>query len=98
MIPSLHRRGVRYRSASGATGVPLDPLKLGVKRVGHAVPPRVEYELTPLGRGLTEPVLGLISWLRANWPVIRSARDRSDARKQVARTVARPGSSTAIRG
>ena len=54
------------------------------------VPPRVEYELTPLGRGLTEPVLGLVSWLQSNWPTIRSARDRFDARKQMTRTVARP--------
>src|SRR6267378_4112649 len=62
------------------------------------VPPRVEYELTPLGRGLSEPVLALVSWLQSNWPVIRSARDRFDARKQVTSPVARPRSSTAIRG
>ena len=68
------------------------------RHVYAEVPPRVEYELTPLGRGLTEPVLGLVSWLQSNWPVIRSARDRFDARKQVTRTVARPGSATAIRG
>ena len=67
------------------------------RHVYAEVPPRVEYELTPLGRGLTEPVLGLVSWLQANWPVIRSARDRFDARKQVSRTVARPSSATAIR-
>ena len=58
------------------------------------VPPRVEYELTPLGRALTEPVLGLVSWLQSNWPAIRSARDRFDARKEVAQTTARSGSST----
>ena len=29
------------------------------RHVYAEVPPRVEYELTPLGRGLTEPVLGL---------------------------------------
>jgi DNA-binding HxlR family transcriptional regulator len=62
------------------------------------VPPRVEYELTALGRGLTEPVFGLVSWLQSHWSVIRSARDRFDARKQVPRTAARPASSTAIRG
>ena len=52
------------------------------RHVYAEVPPRVEYELTPLGRGLTEPVLGLVSWLQSNWPVIRSARDRFDARKK----------------
>ena len=60
------------------------------RHVYAEVPPRVEYELTPLGRGLTEPVLGLVSWLQSNWPVIRSARDRFDARKNATRTVARP--------
>ena len=52
------------------------------RHVYAEVPPRVEYELTPLGRGLTEPVLGLVSWLQSNWPAIRSARDRFDARKK----------------
>src|ERR1700676_5726717 len=60
------------------------------RHVYAEVPPRVEYELTPLGRGLTEPVLALVSWLQSNWPAIRSARDRFDARKQITRTVARP--------
>jgi DNA-binding HxlR family transcriptional regulator len=68
------------------------------RHVYAEVPPRVEYELTPLGRGLTEPVLGLVSWLQSNWPVIRSARDRFDARNKVTRTVARPVASTTIRG
>ena len=68
------------------------------RHVYAEVPPRVEYELTPLGRGLTEPVLGLISWLQSNWPVIRSARDRFDARKRATRTVARPVASATIRG
>ena len=52
------------------------------RHVYAEVPPRVEYELTPLGRVLTEPVLRLVSWLQSNWPVIRSARDRFDARKK----------------
>ena len=53
------------------------------RHVFAEVPPRVEYELTALGRGLIEPVRGLGSWLQSNWSVIRSARDRFDARKQV---------------
>jgi DNA-binding HxlR family transcriptional regulator len=46
------------------------------------VPPRVEYELTALGRGLMEPVRGLVSWLQSNWPAIRGARARFDAQVQ----------------
>ena len=68
------------------------------RHVYAEVPPRVEYELTPLGRGLTEPVLALVSWLQSNWPVIRSARDRFDARKKASRTLARPVGSATIRG
>ena len=68
------------------------------RHVYAEVPPRVEYELTPLGRGLTEPVLGLVSWLQSNWPAIRSARDRFDARKKATQTVARPVASATIRG
>ena len=51
------------------------------RHVYAEVPPRVEYELTPLGRGLTEPVLGLVSWLQANWPVMRESKspERSPA-------------------
>jgi DNA-binding HxlR family transcriptional regulator len=67
------------------------------RHVYAEVPPRVEYELTALGRGLTQPVLGLVSWLQSNWPVIRSARDRFDARKHATGTAARPGASNAVR-
>src|SRR4029453_454748 len=67
------------------------------RHVYAGVPPRVEYELTPLGRGLTEPVLGLVSWLQSNWPAIRSARDRFDARKMATRTDVRPVASATIR-
>jgi len=60
------------------------------RHVYAEVPPRVEYQLTSLGRGLIDPVRGLVSWLQSNWPVIRTARDRFDARKQ--RTASAVGS------
>jgi len=50
------------------------------RHVYPEVPPRVEYELTTLGRGLMDPVRGLVSWLQSHWPVIRGARERFDAR------------------
>ncbi|HTE51689.1 MAG TPA: helix-turn-helix domain-containing protein [Kofleriaceae bacterium] len=68
------------------------------RHVHAEVPPRVEYELTALGTGLTEPVRGLVAWLQSNWSAIQTARDRFDARKQVTGATARPDSSTAIRG
>jgi DNA-binding HxlR family transcriptional regulator len=53
------------------------------RHVYPEIPPRVEYELTPLGRGLMEPVRRLVTWLQAQWPVIRGARERFDAKKAV---------------
>src|SRR6185503_16249552 len=46
------------------------------------IPPRVEYELTNLGKGLMDPVRTLVSWLQSNWPAIRGARERFDARRR----------------
>jgi DNA-binding HxlR family transcriptional regulator len=42
-------------------------------------PPRVEYDLTRLGRSLLEPVSGLGLWARTNRPAIAQARARFDA-------------------
>jgi len=52
------------------------------RHVYAEVPPRVEYELTMLGRGLMDPVRGLVTWLQANWSVIRGAREHFDARTE----------------
>jgi DNA-binding HxlR family transcriptional regulator len=43
-------------------------------------PPRVEYELTPLGKRFMQPVRGLVEWLQVNWSAIRAARDTFDRR------------------
>ena len=50
------------------------------REVFPEVPPRVEYELTPLGRKFMEPVRGLVTFLQANWTTIRSAREAFDRR------------------
>ncbi len=42
-------------------------------------PPRVDYELTALGRSLLEPVSALGTWARHNRPAIQTARERFDA-------------------
>ncbi len=46
------------------------------------VPPRVDYELTWLGRLLLEPVSALGLWARRNRAGIRDARRRFDAAGQ----------------
>lgn len=39
------------------------------------VPPRVEYQLTPLGKSFFAPMLALISWADANHHAICAARE-----------------------
>ena len=52
-----------------------------VRRTMHPeVPPRVEYELTPLGATLRELVNGLIAWSGAHLAEVDAARARYDAR------------------
>jgi DNA-binding HxlR family transcriptional regulator len=43
------------------------------------IPPRVEYELTKLGRSPLTPIAGLSDWAERNRERIRAARDRYDA-------------------
>ena len=38
-------------------------------------PPRVEYELTPLGRTLLGPIEACKEWAKANLPLLLEARD-----------------------
>lgn len=50
-----------------------------VRRTVHPeVPPRVEYELTSLGRTLTGPVGVLAEWATEHRPLIRANRRRYD--------------------
>ncbi len=51
-----------------------------VTRTVHAtVPPRVDYELTDLGRTLLDPIVALAAWARRNRPRIVKARARYDS-------------------
>src|SRR6202521_1311265 len=49
---------------------------LVTRTVFPTIPPRVDYELTTLGRSLLEPVSGLGTWARQNRAAIESARRR----------------------
>lgn len=59
------------------------------RKVFPVVPPRVEYELTPLGATLHETIQALVSWTERNQQAIAHARERYDAR-------AREGDATAF--
>jgi DNA-binding HxlR family transcriptional regulator len=52
---------------------------LVTRTVYPTIPPRVEYELTTLGRSLLEPVKALGDWAVQNRPAIQAARQRFDA-------------------
>lgn len=53
---------------------------LVVREVFPEVPPRVEYEMTGLGRSLLLPTQGLVDWTKANWEEVRQAQSKYDAR------------------
>ena len=54
------------------------------------VPPRVEYELTPLGKGLLPALDGFVQWIRKNWSGINQARQDFDSREPSSKEVMRP--------
>ncbi|WP_460802021.1 winged helix-turn-helix transcriptional regulator [Microbacterium sp. GXF6406] len=52
-----------------------------VERTAHAeVPPRVEYELTPLGATLVPIAVTIGTWALAHQPEVEAARARYDSR------------------
>ena len=52
---------------------------LVTRTVFPTIPPKVEYELTKLGRSLLEPVSGIGLWARQNRKAIEDARQRFDS-------------------
>jgi DNA-binding HxlR family transcriptional regulator len=54
---------------------------LVTRTVFPTIPPRVDYELTRLGRSLLDPVSGLGLWARKNRSAIQEARQRFDKAK-----------------
>ena len=53
---------------------------LVTRTVFPTIPPRVDYELTDLGRALCKPVEALGRWAADNQPEIESARAKFDGR------------------
>lgn len=53
---------------------------LVTRTVFPTVPPRVDYELTDLGRGLSDPVMKLGAWAHQHLPDIDTARKNFDGR------------------
>src|SRR3989475_9577729 len=55
---------------------------LVTRTVFPTIPPRVDYELTDLGRGLAQPVKALGQWAFEHQPEIQGAREKFDARSE----------------
>jgi DNA-binding HxlR family transcriptional regulator len=55
---------------------------LVTRTVFPTIPPRVDYELTDLGRGLSKPVEALGKWAFDHQPEIEDARTRFDGRNE----------------
>ena len=55
---------------------------LVTRTIFPTIPPRVDYELTDLGRGLQEPVKALGQWAVNHQEQIAAARTRFDGRKE----------------
>ncbi len=53
-------------------------------------PPQVEYNLTALGRSMSEPVLAFGRWVQEHLSEIDAARDRFDQRAQAAENRPQP--------
>lgn len=52
------------------------------RKIYAEIPPRVEYELTPLGIGLLQKILDLAQWASGSMEEIVSARAKYDLRNQ----------------
>lgn len=55
---------------------------LVTRTVYPTIPPRVDYELTDLGRGLSRPVQALGQWAFEHLPEIEKSRGAFDARNE----------------
>jgi DNA-binding HxlR family transcriptional regulator len=71
---------------------------LVTRTVFPTIPPKVEYELTRLGRSLLEPVSGIGLWARQNRSAIQDARKRFDAAASGALGAPRRASATGSPG
>lgn len=71
--------GISQRMLS-ATLKNLERDGLVTREVFPQVPPRVEYEMTTLGKSLLRPTQGLVDWAKVNWEQVRESQAEYDAR------------------
>jgi DNA-binding HxlR family transcriptional regulator len=85
--PGPRRFSELLRGIDGITARMLTVTLRGLERDGMltrtvhaAVPPRVDYELTPLGETLLDTIGQLVAWADAHLPDVEAARADYDAR------------------
>ncbi|MBB2202364.1 winged helix-turn-helix transcriptional regulator [Gluconacetobacter tumulisoli] len=80
-FPELKRAvpGISQRILS-STLKTLERDGLVVRELFPEVPPRVDYEMTDLGKSLLLPTQGLVDWAKANWEQVRETQFRYDTR------------------
>jgi DNA-binding HxlR family transcriptional regulator len=54
---------------------------LVMREVFPEVPPRVEYEITALGKTLFQPLQGLVDWVTGHWEQVKKSQSRFDTRE-----------------
>lgn len=86
LAEGIHRYGELHRAIDGISQKMLTQTLRSLERDGlvrrtayPVVPPRVEYELTPLGRTLTEPIAAVGAWADRHMDEILRARREHDA-------------------
>lgn len=55
---------------------------LVTRRVFPEVPPRVEYSLTAVGKGMIPALNDFMNWMQKNWPAIQTHREEFDGRQR----------------
>ena len=77
-----------HRAIDGITARMLTVTLRGLERDGivtrtihPVIPPRVEYDLTPMGRTLLDTIGQLVAWADSHLPEIEAARAAYDARQ-----------------
>ncbi|HYH11181.1 MAG TPA: helix-turn-helix domain-containing protein [Thermomicrobiales bacterium] len=87
LAEGIRRYGELHRGIDGISQKMLTQTLRSLERDGlvrrtvyPVVPPKVEYELTPLGQSLTEPIAVIGEWAERHLDEILLARQEHDAR------------------
>lgn len=83
LLPGAKRHGELRRLIEGISQKMLTQTLRGMERDGllerrviDRIPPHVEYELTPLGTTLSEPLVAICKWAMNHLPEVQRARAR----------------------